>query len=284
MNLDSYKKNSIAAQALNEEIAVVDTDEIISAIIEQKALSSLAYQISEVSPIHGPTGATFALVYQNGKVKLLRGEVVVEMDVVEDTGFTVEAYEDLKTQFGKDVADYVGRAFASVSSVKENLKLMQTLTALSTPFGSLTFTDAGNSESILFETQQKVAEAVIKINDTYFRSLDAFAIVPAKAAAAVLASSNWTMGSKDASGLFLGNSGRTKYYLNPDKTSTKVFVGVKSDLPGNSSMILSPYQHAITTAADFETGETNLFNINRYAITQSKISDIAPMLYSFDIL
>ena len=286
MNLNSYIKNSQDAQrlqVLTEDIGVASIDGIISAVIEQKRLSSLAYQICEVAPIHGPRGGTFALVYQNKKIQVLRGEVAIEEDAIEDTGFTIEAFQDLQSQFGMDMPDYVGRAFGGISCVHENEKLLSVLEANSTTDGTITLSNPGNPETVLFETSQKIAMLVIKINAKYYRSLDSFAILPNTVAAAVLASSNWTLASKDASGLFLGNTGRTKFYLNPDPTATKVYVGIKSDIPGNSSLILSPYQHLILTATNPETASTNMFNINRYAITPSKMAVVDPMLYSFEI-
>ena len=55
------KENSINEAVVAADIA--DTDEIVSGIIDAKALDSLAYQICDVQPLHGPTGAVFALVY-----------------------------------------------------------------------------------------------------------------------------------------------------------------------------------------------------------------------------
>lgn len=302
MTLDYLKQNSI--KILKEDIAngssglepllhtlvegtdtidIAQTDEIISTVIEKKQYTSLAYQICEVSPIHGPTGATFALVYDQGKVKLLRNEVQVEDDAIEDTGFTIEAMQDLKTQFGKEMIDYISRAFSGVSSMNENRKLIQKLSTFAQPAADLVLTDPKNAETSIFEIQQKVAELVLTINSSSFKSLDSFVILPLKAAAAMLAVSNRLPDNKKESGLYLGSNSRTKFYLNPDVASTEVFVGIKSDIPGMSSVIMSPYFHTIKAVKDPKTGNSNLFNFNRYAITESKLSEYEKMLFKFEI-
>jgi len=281
MNIDFLKKNSVM---LTENIDIANTDEIISAIIEQKKYSSLMYQICDVQTIHGPTGATFALVYENGKAVLKRGEVVVEDDALEDTGFTVESLQDLQRTFGKNIVDFVAKIMAGISANNENTKLINKINSWATASSNLTLSDSTNSETISFQVFQKVSELIIEINTPSFKSLDGFAILPRKAAASLLAMSNRTTDDSTNSGLFLGANGRVKFYLNPDTSSNKCYVGVNSPIPGQSSLIASPYQHSLVQATNPETGNQHIFNVNRYAITQSAMSQVEDMLFSFNIL
>jgi len=290
MNIDFLKEQS---KLITEEINVANTDDIINAVIEQKQYNSLAYQIAEVSPIYGPTAATFALVYIDDpafpgkkKIALLRGEVQVEDDPIEDTGFTVEAVQDLQSQFGKSANEFIGKSFGGVSAVNENKKLIQKMSTFATASPNLVLSDPSNAETATFEIQQKVAEIVLLINQNSFKSLDSFVILTPKAAASMLAISNRLPNNQDERGLFLGANSRTKFYLNPDVTSTECFVGIHSEIPGQSSLIMSPYHHALKTATDPETGQEKIFNFNRYAITESKLSTSTPadkMLYKFSI-
>jgi len=284
MNIDYLKENSIKLSNLSESIEVADTDEIVNTVIERKQHSSLAYQICEVSPIHGPTGATFALAYIGGKFKLLRGEVVVEDDALENTGFTVEAMQDLQSQFGKSANAFIGRAFGGVSNTKENIKLLEKMDLFASLSTDLVLTDSGNAETSIFEIQQKVAEIVLLINSQSFKSLDSFVVLPLKAAASMLAVSNRLPDNQKERGLYLGSNSRTKFYLNPDMTSTTAYVGINSEVPGQSSMIISPYHHAIKTGVNPETGENTVFNFNRYAITESRLSVLEKMIYKFEIV
>lgn len=283
MNIEFLKETSVKITDLSESIDVADTDEIVNAIIESKQYSSLAYQICEVSPIHGPTGATFALVFIGGKFKLLRGDVIVEDDAVESTGFTVEVMQDLYSQFGKSANDFIAKSFGGVSNMNENKKLISKMSAFAATATDLLISDPANAETSMFEIQQKVAQIVLRINSDSFKSLDSFVVLPLKAAASMLAISNRLPENQKERGLYLGSNSRTKFYLNPDPLSDEVFVGINSDVPGQSSLIMSPYHHAIKTAVNPETGENAVFNFNRYAITESKLSQTQKMLYKFII-
>ncbi len=281
MDLDYLKEKS---NSLNEAIDVgMPVDEIINAVIEQKQYSSLAYQIAEVAPIHGPTAATFALVFEGGKVKLKRGEVTVESDALEDTEFTVEALQDLFRQYGKSMVGYIGKVFAGISSLNENRKLIAKLSSFATASPDLVLTDAGNAETAIFEIQQRVAELVLEINSSSFKSLDSFVILPKKVAASMLAVSNRLPENKREYGLFIGSNSRTDFYLNPDVNSTECFVGIKSTIPGQSSVIFSPYVHQLQVVTNPKDGQQKIFNYNRYAITESKLSEYQSMLYKFEI-
>jgi len=281
--LKETSKAITKASNINEAIEVAQTDQIINAVIEMKEYGSLAYQIGEVSPIYGPTAGTFALVYKNGKLQLLRGEVQVKEDGIEKTGLTMEAIQDLYSQYGKSATEYIAKIFGGISNMNENIELISRLSTWSTSTPALTLTDSKNAETSAFEIQQKTAELVLEINSTSFKSLDSFVILPKKYAASFLAVSNRLPDNKKEKGLFLGDNSRTRFYLNPDVNSTEAFVGISSEIPGQSSIIISPYHHAIISAVNPDDGETQLFNFNRYAITQSRLSEDQPMLYKFEI-
>jgi len=291
MDIDFLKENS--KKIIAEDIQIDDTDEIVNTVIEQKYYNSLAYQVCEVAPVHGPTAATFALAYVDDpafpgkkKIKLFRNEVVVDEDPIEDTGFTTETLQDLQRQYGKSIIKYIGKVFGGISSANENIKLISKLDTMCTATPALTLTDPGNAETSTFEIQQRAAELIMKINSHSFKSLDSFVILPTKAAASVLAISNRVIENETERGLFLGSNSRTKFYLNPDNTSSTAYVGIKSDIPGQSSLIMSPYFHTIKTAVNPENGQNAVFNFNSYAITESALSTSDPlekMLYKFDI-
>jgi hypothetical protein len=129
MNIEQYKINS-----LNEVVAtdIADADEIISAIIGQKQLDSLAYQICDVQTIHGPTGGHYSIQYQPGtnKVVVLRNNVTVEDDALQNTGFTLESIQDIQNEFGKNAIDFIGRTFGGIASGAENVKVIAKLAAV----------------------------------------------------------------------------------------------------------------------------------------------------------
>lgn len=291
MNLEYLKEHSIElTKQLNEEIDIANTDEIVGNIIEMKFYNSLAYQICELAPIHGPTGHNYALIYDkdNHKLILTSDNVIVQDDDLEKTGITLEAMQDMYNTFGKSASKFLAKAFAGISAQNENNTLLSTLSTLSTAVSDLTLTTSSNAESMTFEIEQKVSELIININGSSYKSLDGFVVVPKKGAAAVMNILNSVVSqfnnNGNSGGLYLGNSGRTKYYLNPDLTSTECYVGINSEIPGMSSLIISPYQHSIIGVKSPDTGNINMFNVNRYAITESAMSKQEKMLYKFNIL
>jgi len=291
MNLEYLKEHSIElTQQLNEELSIANTDEIVGEIIEMKFYNSLAYQICELAPIHGPTGHNYALIYDKSshKLKLTRNGVIVHEDGLESTGITREAMQDMYNTFGKSANSFLAKAFAGISAANENKKLLSTLSTVSTPVSDLTLTTSDNVETMTFEIEQKVSEIILDINGSSYKSLDGFVVIPKKGAASVMNILNSVVSqfnsNGNSGGLYLGNSGRTKYYLNPDLTSTTCYVGINSEIPGMSSLVISPYQHSIIGVKSPDTGNVNMFNINRYAITESAMSVQEKMLYKFNIL
>jgi len=280
------------SKLLTENIQVDNTDEIINKIIEQKFYKSLAYQVCEVSPAHSMESGTFAIKYVDDpafpgkkKVVLLRNNVVINEDPIEDTGFTVEMIQDLQRQYGKSATDYIAKTFAGISAHNENLALINYLSTNAVSSDNAPV-DPDNAETATFNIQQKVSELLLQINGTSFKSLDAFVILPSKYAASILGVKNLLPEKSTERELYLGRNSRTKFYLNPDPTSVECFVGVHSSVPGLSSLIMSPYHHALKVAINPETGEQHVFNFNRYAITENALStsDVSEkMIYKFEV-
>ena len=272
MTIEQYKSNSL--KALSEGVIasdIADTDEIISAIVDQKQVDSLAYQICDVQTIHGPTGANFSVQYDT-KAKVIRNNVQVEDDAIQDTGFTLEVIQDMQRTYGKDAIQFIGKTFGGMAARKENDKLISKLADTAYDSGSLTLSDGANAETIAFEISQKVAEEILTINEINYKTLDSFVVLPKKGAAAFLALGSYFSDEQNESGLFIGKKGRIKYYINPVIGDDNVYIGLNSKLPGNSSLIFSPYQHTLITAQDADSGETKVFNVNRYAITENSLS------------
>ena len=283
MNIEQLKENSLNESVTSADIA--QTDEIISSIIEQKQLDSLAYQICDVQTIHGPTGAQFSLQYNDGKVILLRNNVQVEDDAVQNTGFTLETIQDIQSQYGKNAIDFIGKTFSAISSTEENKKLISKIQALAVGDDTITLSAPNNAETMVFEISQKVSEEVMAMNSKTYRTMDSFVILPIKGAASFLAVGSYFNDTNNASGLFVGKKGRTQYYVNPILGDDNVYIGLNGKLPGNSSLIFSPYQHTLITAQDPDTGNTNVFNVNRYAITENSLSTAGnEMLRKFSLV
>lgn len=292
-NLTPLEQEAISeiliANSLNESTTHADiaqTDEIISAVISQKWINSLAYAICDIQPLRGPTGGQFAIKYDKVLKKSIvkRTNVEVINDTTSDTGFTLEAIQDMQKQFGKRARTFIGRALSGISSANENDKLLSFMDVNSALKAPLTLSDPTNIETNMFQLSQKVAESVVEINSIDYRTLNSFCVVPLKLAATVLGIGNYFTDTVVENGLYMGKVGKTKFYLNPDPASTTAYVGLSGTTPGNSSIVFSPYQHQVVEAQDPESGNVKLFNVNRYAITLNGLSEVSnPMLHKFEI-
>lgn len=272
------------------EIATTDENLSVDAMYQQAALPSLGRQIFSVVPMNGPTAALFNLRKKAGTtdVELVRAEVEVEPSTSIHTGISLEAIQDLRAQYGKEVNTVVGTLLRGLSNDQENTATLAFLDAESKSEAALTLTSAGNAENNLFEITQKVHELVLKANSKNMRTYEAFCVLPFSAGAAIAALSNYVAGKegeKEERGLFLAQVGQTKFFMNPDATSDMAYVGLKdSSNPSKSSAVFSPYRSTIVEAVNPDTGANTYHIYNRFAVTASPLHEASnEMLFKFQI-
>lgn len=80
--------------------------------------------------------------------------------------------------------------------------------------------------------------------------------------------------------------GRTKFFLNPDPTSSVCYVGLCDQRdPSKSSAVFSPYVSEVVQTTDYDTGEDSYHIFNRFAITASPLHVTDnEMLYKFTVV
>lgn len=275
--------------AADPNIAQTDENLSVSQMFQQSQLPSLGRKIFSVVPMHGPTAALFNLRKNAAanKFELVREEVEVFPSTSISTGLTQEVVQDVINQYGKGTTEIVGKLLRGLANDQENTKTMEFLEAESKAYTDLQLSDSKNAETNLFEITQRVQEIVLKINSKNIRSFDAFAVIPHIPLGGIMALRSYAQGEDfDEFGLFIAKINGTKYYFNPNATSTKAYVGIKdSQNPSRSSAVFSPYAEDVTMATDTDTGEQNYFIFNRYAITASPLHETDnEMLYKFNIL
>ena len=266
----------------------IDQNLSVDNIFQQTNIQSLARQVCSTATLTGPTGALFNIIKKNAEdFKSVRKEVQVYPSTIQKTGITREAIQDLKAQFSKEADLIIGTLFRGLSNELENEKLLELLNLECKDYGILQLSDSSNAELNLFEITQRVHEIVLKMNQKYQRTFDAFAIIPAEALGGIMGLSQYAGAiKKEERGLFITQIGSTKFYLNPDVTDAKAYVGLKdSDNMSKSSLVFSPYQNQITDAIDPDSGDTHYFLVNRFAITSSPLHELNnEMLYKFTVL
>jgi len=270
------------------DIATTDENLSIENMYYQAALPSLGRQIFSVIKMNGPTAGLFNTRQKVGTndFELVRANVSVYPSVSQPTGITAEAIQDIKAQYGIEANDIIGKLLRGISNTGEN---SNTLTFLNANSPAIQIADnitlTSNAETNLFNISQRVQEKVLLINSKGLRSYEAFAVVPYKAAASIMALGKYVADTDNTRGLFIAQIGQTRYYVNPDPLSTTAYVGIK-DLrnPTKSSAVFSPYRANIIEAVDSLTGNTMYHIFNRYAITLSPLSVLGDeMLHKFTI-
>jgi hypothetical protein len=168
----------------------------------------------------------------------------------------------------------------------ENEKLLAVLSTNSKDYGDLQLSDSLNASTTAFELTQRIHEIILKMNQKYQRSYDAFCVLPAISMSSFMGLGTY-LGSvdKDSGGLFITQIGKTKFYLNPDSTDMYTYIGLKDENLSKSSLVLSPYQNQILDAVNPDSGDIHYFLVNRFAITVSALHELNnEMLYKFKVL
>ena len=267
-------------------IAQTDQNLSIDGIFQQTNIPSLAREICSVAELTGPSGALFNIIRKDdSSITLIRKEVEVFPSEILKTSITREAIQDLKSQFGKDADSIIGTLFRGLSNDVENEKLLTVLSANSKDYGDLQLSDSLNASTTAFELTQRIHEIVLKINQKYQRSYEAFCILPAISMSSFMGLGSYLGSVKDSKGLFIAQIGKTKFYLNPDSTDLFAYVGLHDDNLSKSSLVLSPYQNQILDAVNPDSGDIHYFLVHRFAITVSALHELNnEMLYKFKVL
>lgn len=270
-------------------IAPTDEDLSLDNLFQQSSLPSLGRQIFSVIPMHGPTAGLFNIKKKSGSdaYELVRNDVEVYPSESIHTSVTQESIQDMYNQYGKEAYVVVAKLFRSLANDQENEKTIAFLQAQCKDVADLNLSNSANAELNLFEITQKVQELVLTINSKNLRSYEAFAVVPTTALGGVMALSKYAgSDDKDERGLFITKINQTKYYLNPDPTDTKCYVGIKDSLNASkSSAVFSPYMSTLVYSIDPDTGEMGYHIYNRFAITESPLHETDnEMLYMFDVI
>lgn len=305
------KENSgVSSDSLKENTAVTDvvgTEQIVGAIIDEKYKGSLAYQICSVQPMTSSFGRLYTSRKQtdSNDLEVVTRDINVQAYTV-SSGFTQEVFHDMTNMYNKTSDDSGLKILSGLSHQDENKKLMVLLNSESTIKPELTINDSGNLESILFQLSRKVSESVLEINQEAYKGLDSFCIVSKHWAAAVLGSFDYMKDGQERD-LFIGRIGRTDFYVNPfsdamseftdafdyayeiEETSVPdyCYVGIISEVSGNSSLTFAPYSYESNFVPDPDTGNLSLFLINRYGLVTSPLHkplENKSMLHKFALI
>jgi hypothetical protein len=268
-------------------IAQVDQNLSVDNIFQQTNIQSLARQVCSTVQLTGPSGSLFNIIKKPDGFKLIRKDLLEVPSQILKTGITREAIQDLMSQFGKDANTIIGTLFRGISNEIENDALLDVLKTQGKDYGNLQLTESTNAEMNLFEITQRVHEIILKMNQQYQRTFDAFAIIPYKPLGGIMGLSQYAGAvKKDERGLFITQIGSTKFYLNPDVNDTSAYVGLKdSDNLSKSSLVFAPYINQIMETVDPDSGEVLYFLVNRFALDSSPLHEVGnEMIYKFNIL
>ena len=281
MGIESGSLENINESTTSADIATFASQ--IGALIKKKYKTSLAYELCDVQPLNTPVGKVFILDKELQDEVTNKWKFTVKQTTVEaatktaNTGFTNEAWQDLNAMFGEDANDTCANVLAKVSASSETTDLLALLNDNAVSLGNIA---ASSYEDI----HTYVGTAISKINQKTFRTMEAFALVPAKMAGQYIIDPNYfvTDSLETTSQYLQYKFAKTKIYVNPDTEDMNIYVGVNGREPGTSSVIFSPYQYTVSPAIDPDTGINYLYVFNRYGITMNPLhTEDDPMLYKF---
>ncbi len=270
-------------------INVTDENLSINGIYQQAKLPSLGRCIFTVTDIHGPTAAIFNVATNSsGDVAILRNEVEVYEGKPIKTAITQEAFQDIESQYGLSAFEKVAKLLRGQANDYENEKTIDFLKA-----NAVTSTDINLSEPTLpdiswREVSWKVQQLILEMNSLHIRTYNAFVVLPYKLASSIMSVFADLHNSElaEPNRLFIGKSGLTDWFVNPDPDDDTCYVGlVDANGTGRECAVFSPYTDEVTLAIDPESGEYRYFIWDRFAITISPLhTSTEPMLMSFKVL
>jgi len=271
-----------------QSVATTDENLSVDSMFQQSRMPSLGRQIFSVVPMHGPTAALFNLKKKplTNDIELLRTNVAVYPENSILTGLTQEVVQDLKSQYGKEANNIIGKLLRGLANDDENIKTQAFLSTHSLAGANLVLSNRANAELNLFEITQRVQELVLQSNIHGLRTYEAYAVLPYSVMGGIMALSKYAGGDEKERGLFIASIGQTKFYVNPDPLATIAYVGLKStDNSSKSSAVFSPYQSTIVEAVRPNSGDIAYNIFNRYAITASPLHVLGEeMMHSFAIV
>ena len=244
----------ILEETHNDDIGTADFsfDKLIKTF-EELSSNSLIREIAATVPMKYSTGKIVNIHKQaaNDSFETVSANLTVNTATSDpiQTGLSLEAVTDLKNQYGLDGYTVAANLLKGIVDAAENTAFMTFLDSNSLATPVLTLSDANSAEPSLFELTQRVQELVIKMNTPNFRTFNAFAVLPYKNAASISALSQYARGDEETKKqLVMSTIGQTKYYVNPDTTTTTAYVGLKSDdkkSMGASSVIMGTFAQEI---------------------------------------
>lgn len=294
--LAEIKENSnITEASTSSDIAT--TQDFVGKFIDEKYNTSLAYQVAEVQPISSSFGSIYASKrnQDTNNFEVVRKDVLTKTFTLK-TGYTQEVWQDMQKLFGKRALAQCASILGGISDMDENFSIMNILLNESLTKSEVEV-NIEKSGWITSQISKAVADSVIEMNRYGFKTLDSFAIISPKWASAFLGTAGYVKNDADSAGkdstLFIGRYGRTDFYVNPfrndrnqysndynndyantgtpDNGMDYCFVGLKSKIAGESSLIFAPYQYEANSVVDPDQGETSLFLYNRYGLVTNPL-------------
>lgn len=281
---------------LNEHYAenIATTDENLNALnklFQQSKLPSIGKEIFTLNVMHGPTAAVFSVVTENNKVKIKRNEVEVINQFSDGapikTSIKTEALYDIKAQYGEDGTELLANYLKGLANDYENEKTIDFLSDNAVQKDNLSLTDV-SPEYVWQAISNHVTQLILEMNSKNIRTYEAFVVLPYKLGASIMSLYAGLDNAElaDRTRLFVGRSGYTEWYINPDSNDeTTIYVGLKDrEGTGKNCAYFSMYTNDITTAVDSESGEPNYFIWDRFALTMNPShTNDNPMLVKFSV-
>jgi hypothetical protein len=265
---------------INEATTVedlVDTEVLVGAIDRIIQKDSIAYQVSDVRKLTGPTGRVNGYRRDKATDKMIVTTALVEAySRTIKSEFTLETLKDNAKLYGENFHEVLAYYFVDelAYDIDADFITMCKTAALATT--DLAFDGATYNSNILDVVTQvfaKINKERVNLASRSKRPLKTWAIVSPNIASLLMNNSILAQDvDKGDSGVsLLGSFAGMDIYL--DNTHSDpvdyVLLGVKGNGYSKGATVIAPYEHTFFTSQEASTGERRYFMLDRLAMTQN---------------
>lgn len=272
---------------VNTEILVTSMERIV-----QK--DSIAYQVSDIRKMAGPTGRVNGYLRDKTSDKMIVKTALVEaVSRTIKSEFTLEVLKDNAKLYGEDFHEVLAYYFIDELAYTVDADFIDMCKLASKKSSPLVFDISFNSNirDVVAQVFAKINKERVELATRSKRPLKTWAIVSPNIASLLMNNSILAqgMGNEESSISLMGSFAGMDIYLDNSHSDITdyVLLGVKGNGFAKGATTVSPYERTFFTSQDQVSGERNYFMLDRIAMIQNPSDtlgdDQSSMLVSFEI-
>lgn len=273
---------------------LVNTEILITSMERIVQKDSIAYQVSDIRKMAGPTGRVNGYLRDKTSDKMIVKTALVEaVSRTIKSEFTLEVLKDNARLYGEDFHEVLAYYFIDELAYTIDADFIDMTKLASKKSTALSFDSSfdNNIYDVVTQVFAKINKERVALATRSKRPLKTWAVVSPNIASLLMNNSILAQDlDKGDSGVsLLGSFAGMDIYLDNTHTDVKdyVLLGVKGNGFAKGATTVSPYERTFFTSQDQLSGERNYFMLDRIAMIQNPSDtlgdDLSSMLVSFEI-